>query len=268
MTGKEPSSQARPSRYAETLRSANRLFTDGRPQSISPEAGGEPTTGLLRKTHEIAAPRALHQLKLEAPVMTGPFGSTDLESPRSAIPGAKIVLNVGCGYPGQGLHSTFQGGEWRELRLDINPAVNPDILCSMTDMRPVDTSSIDAIWSSHNLEHLHRHEVPAALGEFLRVLRPGGLLLLTLPDLQKVAELVAADGLESEAYLSRSGPISPLDMIYGHTASIAHGNFHMAHKTGFTARTLQQLLTAAGFGGLTLSREGFALWARAFKPVP
>jgi SAM-dependent methyltransferase len=199
--------------------------------------------------------------------MTGPLGSPDAGLPGDPAAPAKIVLNVGCGHPGQGVHSTFQGSGWRELRLDVNPAVNPDILCSMTDMAPIDTSSIDAIWSSHNLEHLHRHEVPVALGEFLRVLRPAGLLLLTLPDLQKVAELVAADGLESEAYLSRSGPISPLDMIYGHTASIAHGNFHMAHKTGFTARSLQQLLTAAGFAGVTLSREGFALWARAFKPV-
>jgi predicted SAM-dependent methyltransferase len=177
----------------------------------------------------------------------------------------KIVLNVGCGYPGHGLHPAFRGEEWRELRLDIDASVDPDIVCSMVDMRPIASGSIDAIWSSHNLEHLHRHEVPVALGEFLRVLRPGGQLLLTLPDLQKVAELAAADALEDEAYRSPSGPISPLDMMYGHTASIAHGNLHMAHKTGFTARTLQQLLTAAGFAEITVSREGFALWAQARK---
>jgi hypothetical protein len=39
---------------------------------------------------------------------------------------AKIVLNVGCGYPAkQGRHPSFQGVEWRELRLDIDPSVNP-----------------------------------------------------------------------------------------------------------------------------------------------
>ena len=74
------------------------------------------------------------------------------------------MLNVGCGFPGQQLHPAFRGGEWRELRLDINPAVNPDIVCSMVDMQPLATGSIDAIWSSHNLEHLHRHEVPVAPG--------------------------------------------------------------------------------------------------------
>jgi predicted SAM-dependent methyltransferase len=194
------------------------------------------------------------------------FAGDDSPSASGTATGpSKIVLNVGCGYVGQRLHPSFEGGEWRELRLDIDPAVNPDIVCSMIDMHPLASASIDAIWSSHNLEHLHRHEVPVALAEFLRVLRPGGMLLLTMPDLQKIAELVAADELESEAYISPSGPISPLDMIFGHTPSLAQGNLHMAHKTGFTARTLDQLLAEAGFAETTVTRDGFALWARAYK---
>src|SRR5579863_8916218 len=136
---------------------------------------------------------------------------SDSPNPTDEVPfPPKVVLNVGCGYPGHnGLHPTFQGADWHELRLDINPAVQPDILCSMTDMHPVASGSIDAIWSSHNLEHLNRHEVPVALSEFLRVLRPGGQMLLTLPDLQRIAELVAGDGLEDEAYSSPAGPITP-----------------------------------------------------------
>jgi predicted SAM-dependent methyltransferase len=176
-------------------------------------------------------------------------------------------LNVGCGYPlRQKLHPHFHGPEWREIRLDLDPAVQPDIVCSMTDMRPVADDAVDAIWSSHNLEHLQRHEVPMALAEFVRVLKPCGLLLVTLPDLQQVAQLVIEDRLEDQAYASSSGPITPLDMIFGHTASLARGNQFMAHRSGFTARSLQKLLIEAGFVEITLRRGGsFDLWATAYK---
>src|SRR5208337_382634 len=126
-------------------------------------------------------------------------------APGSPAP-SKTVLNVGCGYPlRQRLHRHFHGPEWRQIRLDLDPAVHPDIVCSITDMSPVAADSIDAVWSSHNLEHLQRHEVPLALAEFIRVLKPQGLLLLTLPDLQRVAQLVVEDRLEDQAYISSSG---------------------------------------------------------------
>jgi len=181
----------------------------------------------------------------------------------------KIVLNVGCGYPlRQKLHSYFHTADWREIRLDVDATVKPDIVCSMTDMRPVESGSIDAIWSSHNLEHLQRHEVPRALSEFMRVLKPGGMLLMTMPDLQRIAELVAANQLEDRAYVSASGPITPLDMIFGHTASLARGDTFMAHRTGFTAKTLERLLGEGGFTKVRVVRgNAFDLWAQAHKPV-
>jgi len=189
-------------------------------------------------------------------------------SPLGEAARSKTVLNVGCGYPlRQKLHPHFHGPEWREIRLDLDPAVKPDIVCSITDISPVAADAVDAVWSSHNLEHLQRHEVPLALAEFLRVLKPGGLLLLTLPDLQQVARFIVEDRLEDSAYLSQSGPITPLDMIFGHTASLARGNQFMAHRTGFTARTLHKLLTEVGFADVTL-RQGaaFDLWASGLKP--
>ena len=191
-----------------------------------------------------------------------------MASLQASAPGHKTVLNVGCGYPPrQKLHPHFHGPEWREIRLDLDPAVGPDIVCSITDMSPISTSTIDAVWSSHNLEHLQRHEVPLALAEFL-VLKPHGLLLLTLPDLQQVAQLVVEDRIEDQAYLSSSGPITALDMILGHTASLARGNQLMAHRTGFTARMLQKVLVEAGFVQVSLrAGTAFDLWATAHKPA-
>jgi predicted SAM-dependent methyltransferase len=40
-------------------------------------------------------------------------------------------------------------------------------------MKAVASESVDAIFSSHNIEHLYPHEVPVALAEFIRVLKPG-----------------------------------------------------------------------------------------------
>ena len=181
----------------------------------------------------------------------------DISSPNVDGAVAKIVLNVGCGYPlRQKLHRHFHGPEWREIRLDLDPAVQPDIVCSITDISPVAADSVDAVWSSHNLEHLQRYEVPQALAEFLRVLKPHGLLLLTLPDLQQVARLVVEDRLDDSAYTSQSGPIT-----------LARGNQFMAHRTGFTARSLHKLLIEAGFVEVSL-RQGtsFDLWATGYKP--
>lgn len=134
-------------------------------------------------------------------------------------------------------------------------------------MTPIATGSVDAIWSLHILEHLQRHEVPLPLRVFIRVSKPRGLLRLTLPDLRQVA-LVMEDRLEDQAYNSSSRSITPLDMIFGHSASLARGNAFMAHRTGFTARTLQRVLVKAGFIEVSL-REGtsFDLWATAHKPA-
>ena len=87
-------------------------------------------------------------------------------------------------------------------------------------------------------------------------------------DAPYLARLVVEDRLEDQAYTSLSGPITALDIIFGHTASLARGNTFMAHRTGFTARTLQKVLTEARFVGITVRRgSAFDLWATAFKPA-
>ena len=84
----------------------------------------------------------------------------------------KQFLHVGCG-PKHKDRTTagFNNPDWHELRLDIDESVNPDIVGTMTDMSAVADASVDAVFSSHNIEHLYPHEVPVALAEFKRVLR-------------------------------------------------------------------------------------------------
>ena len=112
---------------------------------------------------------------------------------------------------------------------------------------------------------LSAHEVPVALGEFFRVLSPGGIVLITLPDLQQVAEFIVADKLEEVAYESAVGPITPLDCVFGLGKDIAAGRTLMAHRTGFTATTLRKHLERAGFGNVRIWFSPFALWAEGIK---
>lgn len=179
----------------------------------------------------------------------------------------KRVLHVGCGHPGpHRLHRVFRDdGVWTEVRLDVDPAVQPDIVCSTADMTgAVPSQSVDAIWSSHNVEHLADHEVMPAFREFRRVLRPDGFALIRCPDLTAILEAIRVSGLESVAYVSPAGPISPLDMLFGHRASVASGAVHMSHRTAFTDERLRRMLAAAGFAAVRTRRApGFDLWALA-----
>lgn len=180
----------------------------------------------------------------------------------------QVFLHVGCG-PLRQEHTTrgFAGPGWRELRVDIDPGVSPDIVGSMTDMRGVATASVDAVFSSHNIEHLYAHDVPVALAEFHRVLKPDGFVVITCPDLQSVAALVAQDRLLEPAYVSPIGPISPIDILYGLRPELAAGNDFMAHRYGFTRRTLKNHLREAGFVAVaSLARPSYLdLWAIALK---
>lgn len=179
------------------------------------------------------------------------------------------LLHVGCGARANPrLPACFRAPSWREIRLDIDPAVQPDIVASICDLHMVDDASIDAVFSSHNLEHLETFDVPRALAEFHRVLRPDGYALITLPDLRAIALHIAADRLDTPLYQSAAGAISPLDVLFGHQAALAAGRRHMAHRTGFTATTLGRSLLAAGFHEVRV-HEGrrWDLWALASMPA-
>lgn len=180
----------------------------------------------------------------------------------------KSFLHVGCG-PKRKDQTTqgFNTDDWTELRLDIDQDVNPDIVGTMTDMSAVTGESVDAIFSSHNIEHLYPHEVTQALREFLRVLKPEGFIVITCPDLQAVCALVAEDKLTEPAYTSPAGPIAPLDILYGHRPAMARGNLYMAHRCGFTQKVLVGTLQASGFKMVASKARpaNFDLWAIASK---
>ncbi len=182
----------------------------------------------------------------------------------------QTFLHVGCG-PKHKNQTTrgFNTPDWTELRFDIDANVKPDLVGTMTDMSSVADASMDAIFSSHNIEHLYPHDVPLALKEFLRVLKPDGFLVVTCPDLQEVCRLVADDKLTDAAYYAPAGePISPLDILYGWRLQLARGQLYMAHRCGFTEKVLNGTLRASGFSAVASRKRAhpyYDLYALASK---
>ena len=101
--------------------------------------------------------------------------------PAAALAAASFrYLNLGCG-------GRFHRG-W--VNVDIvssDPArvVQHNILESL----PFDDSTFDAVYHSHVLEHLPRAAAPRFLAECRRVLRPGGVLRIVVPDLETITRL-------------------------------------------------------------------------------
>lgn len=99
------------------------------------------------------------------------------------------ILDIGCGQ-----YKTFphfigvdSGKMWGKLSVDapIEDALKLDLFAGQ---------SCDGVFSSHLLEHLRYEDVPTALNEWFRVIRPGGHLMLYVPDSDeypKVGELGA-----------------------------------------------------------------------------
>lgn len=186
---------------------------------------------------------------------------------KSLAEGRKVVLNVGCGEdkPGR-IHAEFKDeAQWFELRLDMNASVKPHILGDLSDLSMLPDGAVDAVLSSHNIEHLFAHQVSVTLKGFFRVLKFGGQLILLCPDLQTIAAFIAQGKLETTLYTSPSGAISALDMVYGLSKAIEGGNPFMAHRTGFTHETLAMKLKEAGFSNLIITRDRFDMEVVARK---
>jgi SAM-dependent methyltransferase len=166
----------------------------------------------------------------------------------------KILVNLGSGAKASAwLPAMF--ASWRELRVDVDPKVNPDILADVTDLSAIESGSVDAVWSAHCLEHLYLYEVSKAVIEVYRILADDGFFCLMVPDLQVIAEYIAQDRLHEVVYESPAGPVIAHDMIFGYGPYLARGRPSMGHKCGFTPTLLAHKLREAPFAEIVLRRR-------------
>jgi len=181
----------------------------------------------------------------------------------------KTLLHVGCGPEDKSDIKGFDNDDWKEIRLDIDEGVNPDIVGTLTDMKLVETATIDAVYSAYNIDHIYAHEVPIALGEFYRVLKDDGIVFVRCPDIQSVCEAVLEDKLLDTFYETEDGQkITPLDILLGNRQELLDGNEYMAKKCGFTYSVLNKAFSDAGFKaryGGRIAFNGAELALVAFK---
>lgn len=92
-------------------------------------------------------------------------------------------LNVGCGRK--------YDPSW--VNIDMNPS-SPDVInCNLLKGIPFPDNSFDVIYHSQVLEHFGKDTASAFLAECYRVLRPGGILRVVVPDLENIAEQYLAN---------------------------------------------------------------------------
>jgi len=167
----------------------------------------------------------------------------------------RVFLNAGCGPADTAnLPAYFDG--WRQMRVDSDPSVSPDVLADLTDLSPIPDATVDAVWAAHCVEHVYEHQVPRVLAEFRRVLRADGFAVVIVPDLQGLGLYLSEDRLHEPVYVSAAGPVTAHDMLFGYGAAIAGGRLSMAHRSGFTPGTLQRCFRALPFAEVLLRRRG------------
>ena len=177
------------------------------------------------------------------------------------------LLNVGGNDRSIRLPEEFQ--EFEHLLLDIDSAVQPDVLCDAREMTSkLEGNQFDVVYCSHNLEHYYEHDVNKVLTSFLHVLKDGGMLVVRVPDMGAVIRAVVAQDLDIDdvLYQAAAGPIRVLDVMYGWSAQMERsGNAFFAHKTGFTVKSLVLKVQKAGFVDVHMSSNNLEIWVWAFK---
>jgi SAM-dependent methyltransferase len=187
--------------------------------------------------------------------MSGGRAATDASPVIGARPlSMPTLLNAGCGPPGSGnLPGCF--AQWKELRVDVDESVRPDLLADVTDLSVIPTESVDAIWSAHCIEHLFLHQVATALAEFHRVLKPAGFACIIVPDLQTIASYIVNDHLDDTIYDSSAGPVTAHDILFGFGPALAQGFTRMAHRCGFTPSSMLRRFNESRFEEVVLRRR-------------
>lgn len=130
----------------------------------------------------------------------------------------------------------------------------PDVQCDLRRLEPFQTDEADEILSVHVIEHFWRWEALEVVREWLRVLRPGGVMILECPNLATAC----AELLKDPDVLAGPGAEGQRTMwvLYGDPG---WRDPLMVHRWGYTPQSLQRLMEEAGMVNVRQEAAQFKL---------
>lgn len=111
------------------------------------------------------------------------------------------------------------------VNIDAQARWNPDVVADCSSL-PYPDGSCEMIVLHHVLEHFGCGEGSGLIREAWRLLRPGGSLLVFVPDMRALAQRWLLGQLDTETYMIN---------LYG----AFMGDDHDRHRWGFTETTLE-----------------------------
>lgn len=136
------------------------------------------------------------------------------------------------------------GGEHKDGWVNVDLLGDPvELAWNLARPLPLPSGSVEAVFHEHLLEHLSLADGAALLRECHRVLRPGGVLRIGVPDAGRLVRSCAdgGAGLIEETRPGRPTPLLAMqEMFYWHR-----------HLTMYDVETLRFLCRACGFAEVT-----------------
>jgi SAM-dependent methyltransferase len=133
----------------------------------------------------------------------------------------------------------------RRMRLfgsDWDPRI---VLHDLRRPLPWPPGSVEAVYTSHTVEHLSREQGQHLFAECRRVLKPGGVLRVVVPDLKHVVEDYVSGRLPADHF------VATLGVLYSEQGGMLRRKLapfvEFPHRCMYDAPALMRAFQAAGF---------------------
>jgi predicted SAM-dependent methyltransferase len=206
-------------------------------------------TGVGIERRLMALLAATEGLRLELRALRQPYLQSQLSALRLDKEARELKLHIGCG---KGLLDGW-------VNIDVYPA--PLAMNALWGL-PFADGSARCVFVSHLLEHLfYPRDVQPFLKEVRRVLAPGGVLRVIVPDIEQCIEAYVNNDRSFFASRRETWPWWPenptrLEDFLGYAGAGAEPAWLFeSHKYGYDFETLSKVLIEAGF--LSVVRSGY-----------